>query len=175
MKYLYIFTQDRYISMSITLVFEHHLCPQLCIYVFDLSRTNIPNSSSSAVCAPYTLFLGMTSVSAYIFASHLLYKNRAGYYTNDYRFAHYYFIMSFIHVYIHTHMNIHICTLSVHLYIMTSWVYFHTHVYVYIVTKHFMPRSPCPAAFSPPSTVRSLTHVRRQFSLLSSPFFLWNI
>ena len=137
----------------------------------------------------------MTSVSEYNFAYYLMYKNRAAYFTNDYRFAHYYFTyIIYICIYTHTYEYTYMYSISssvhydvresipVHLYttiLSLIYTYIHvyisicihtyTHIYTYISLMHCpCPRSPCPAAFSPPSTVRSLRHVRRQFSPLSS-------
>ena len=64
-------------------------------------------------------------------------------------------ILSRIYTYIHVYIYI--------------YKYIHTHAYTYILELLCpCPISPRPAALSPPSAVRSLRHVRRQLSPLSS-------
>ena len=87
----------------------------------------------------------MTSVSEYNFAYDLMYRNRAAYYTNDYRFAHYYLTISYIYVYIHTHEFTYMYSISssvhhvvresipIHMYMtILSRLYIHIYVYIYI-------------------------------------------
>ena len=114
MKYSYILFPRLVFIHSNHACFWTPLCPQLCIYVFDLARIHIPTFVLSiltpiTVCSPYTLFLSMTSVSEYNFAYHPLHKNLTAHFFNDYRFAHYYFAYSkyiciFTHTYEYTYM-----------------------------------------------------------------------
>ena len=70
-------------------------------------------------------------------------------------------------------MHMHMTILSriytyIHVYIYT-YKYIHTHTYTYTLELLCScPISPRPAALSPPLAVRSLRHVRRQLSPLSS-------
>ena len=48
--------------------------------------------------------------------------------------------ISYICVYIHTYMDIHICILSIHLVLWRAWFYSYTHVYDYIVAHIYIYR-----------------------------------